>query len=802
MRFRLFHPSLFAALLFAPLLEAAEWPLQSGAFEICLPEAPSPSEQFAAEELQTYFRKMNGVEIAIRKGQPEKKAILLGRHSANRKLWERLDNPDFHLLEGSPEQLQIVGGFKPALTSAANGRTYAFDWGVLYGVYQFLEDQGVRWFRPEPDGEEVPRRTALTIPEGSHAYTPGFAFRWGAALYATPNLRTATEEETQWARLWALRNRANVTNLADPKYGGGVQIGGAGHSYDYLVPKRLFDEHPDFFPLIDGKRVPKGQRCHGNPALQEYFAEAVIAAANANPQWMMTSIDPNDGGGWCECQLCTAMDDPGVQAGHGNGLSMASRVNTFNNIIAAKVAEKHPHLLLYCLAYAQYTEAPTRVPKLHDNLIIGLAPFAGTFSDYSRPMRDPESKPNSRFLKSIQDYHKLGATMYAREYLSYYIWPGPLPLLTTMQDRLNVYKEYGFKGVYSETHPCWGPQGINLYFYWRLLWDPQLDLKAALRDYCEKFYGPAAEPMQRYHELLEERGTTGPYFGSGGSHAHNLFTPEFLASLRPFVEEAERLAKGHAPYEWRTETTLAGYQFAVLYRKAVDAIRAGEIATAKKAVAELDVFYSERYPKGDVFDKGDGRARKDKNGEPIPPSFLRDLRNDLAKVDTYEKTFANPRLLQSFQSGWKFNVDPANDGLNQKWEQAGLEDSEWPRIESGKPWQHQGYSHHTGTAWYRRQFPTPKLAPGKRLILVFDGADGDTTVWLNGREVGRHELINPVTGKVEWDDPFSFDVTDFQSADGLNALAIRVRKENGNGGLHRHVKLISADAPPPEQAPE
>lgn len=785
--------SIFVALILlvwtnAPVFaRVQEWPLKKDAFQIYLPEESSPSEQFAAEELQAYFHKISGAQIAIRTGEPapEENAIIIGRHPLNTELFAGLSDPDRYIIKSAPRRIQIVGGYRPPVVNA-KGQEFVFDWGILYGAYQLLEDQGVRWYRPEPDGEVVPKAATLQVIAGRRDFNPAFSLRWGVALYASSALKSATPEQTQMARIWALRNRCNVTGLSDPKYGGSLRIGGGGHSYNYLVPRRLFEQHPDFFPLIDGKRTQKGQICHGNPELQEFFANQVIANAAENPQWFMTSIDPNDGGGWCECERCVAMDDPNVPSRRGGGLSMASRLGAFNNIIAKKVGAKFPDLLLYCLAYSQYTEAPTQVDHLEDNLLIGLAPFAGAYSDYSRALSDPESLPNSRFLKSIKDYSKLGVKMYAREYLSYYAWPGPLPLLWTMQDRFKEYQKYGFIGAYSETHPCWGPQGMILYMYLRLLWDPHLDLQAELETYCQTFYGPAAGPMLRYHRLIEKRGKNGPYFGSGGSHAQNLFTDEFLAVLAPEVKAAAESVKGQAPYEWRVETVLAGYEFARLYRLASTAITHGEPAKAREQVSELHRFYSEKYPDGDVFNKGDGLKNR--------PSFLRTLYAELDKVDTIDKRFKNPQRLQALDTAWKFKTDPNDEGVARAWHEPSTDDQNWPRINSGSPWQHQGHSDYHGTAWYRRHFPSPTAQANQRIILVFEAVDGDATVWLNGREVGQHELIDPLEGTNRWNDPFTFDVTDLLDHKAINTLAVRVKKPDGNGGIHRPVKLLRVDA--------
>jgi len=53
--------------------------------------------------------------------------------------------------------------------------------------------------------------------------------------------------------------------------------------------------------------------------------------------------------------------------------------------------------------------------------------------------------------------------------------------------------------------------------------------------------------------------------------------------------------------------------------------------------------------------------------------------------------------------------------------------------------------------WYRRTFTVPKKWKGKRILLHFGAVDWDTTVWVNGKEMGNHK------GGY---DPFSFDITD------------------------------------------
>ncbi|TAM66451.1 MAG: beta-galactosidase [Microbacteriaceae bacterium] len=72
--------------------------------------------------------------------------------------------------------------------------------------------------------------------------------------------------------------------------------------------------------------------------------------------------------------------------------------------------------------------------------------------------------------------------------------------------------------------------------------------------------------------------------------------------------------------------------------------------------------------------------------------------------------------------------------------------------------------------WYRRSVDIPIAWAGRRVLLHFQACDHDTTVWVNGRQVGRHR------GGFT---PFEFDVTDAIDDDG--PVIILVRAKDGKG---------------------
>ena len=112
---------------------------------------------------------------------------------------------------------------------------------------------------------------------------------------------------------------------------------------------------------------------------------------------------------------------------------------------------------------------------------------------------------------------------------------------------------------------------------------------------------------------------------------------------------------------------------------------------------------------------------------------------------------------------WDFATDDADVGLAHGWHERGPFDRqilvpypfESPLSGIGDPSSHP-------VIWYRRTFPA-EPPPGGRLLLHFGAVDYQATVWLNGRELGRHQ------GGYT---PFSFDLTGHLRP-GENTLVLR-----------------------------
>jgi hypothetical protein len=597
----------------------------------------SKSEVKAAQELTQYWGKITGKALTFERSDatpaysPQQPLVVIGHHSANADLAATLSEVEETIIDARPGLLRLVGGRQEPIVED-NGTVFARDRGTLYAVYNVLDELGVRWYRPETWGEHVPKTAEIKLEAGLRRHKPTFKYRMSFMNYRYWSDTTAAQDAL--AMRWAYRNRVNTVSgyfIRNEEFGG-TRFIHTQHNYSNLVPaKQYFKTNPEYFALVDGKRIENGQLCLGNPQVQELVAQKVLEFSDKRKRFETVSIEPDDHSRWCQCELCTAMDDPNQTTPSvvpdatpsrpmGN-ISTSNRVARFGTIIAQKVAQVKPDLKVVWLAYLQQTEPPSKVQSLPANTLVSPAAFSSAFSDpqlaysdYSKALHDPTSAPNQRFVNVLQGWGKM-TELITREYWSGIAWVGPMPLIATMKDRLTAYQKYNVSGFYNEVHPHWGPQGIDLYFYTRLAWKPEMDVEKELDLYCENYYGPAAEPMKRYHRLLEDAAHAGIPHYSYGINTYAIFTPQVLAEMEKHITQAKALIGAQEPYRKRFEGVWAGYEYTRLvtpyFPLLAEALKlpAGSLeADAKFLEAALHWERANKYvlsyKNGEVFDNG------------------------------------------------------------------------------------------------------------------------------------------------------------------------------------------------------
>jgi hypothetical protein len=479
-------------------------------------DAPA-SEHYAAEELQRYLERITTVKCPIvdESTKPVAHEILLGASSRLSALKVNCD----------PRQLGAEGfvlrTFKNKLV-IAGGRPR----GTLYGVYTLLEDQlGVRWFTPEI--ETVPQTSRILLAAINQTHVPALEYR---EVFWTEMMRNAD---------FAARHRLNGEHYGlTEKHGGrAVVYFPFVHSFDSLIPRDLFKEHPEYFPFINGKRVDGYvQRCLSNPEVVKLAIATVRQWIREHPEATIVSVSQNDTGKWCQCDQCKALDDR-------EGSPAASLIR-FVNTIAEDIEHDYPKLRIDTLAY-QYTRKPPKTLRPRPNVIIRLCSIECCFA---HPLASGDSAENRRFREDILAWQPVAPKLYIWDYTPNFAhYQQPFPNFDALQPNVQFFVQHGVTGLFEQGNYSGGGSGelgpLRAYLLAQLLWNPNTDVQRSTTEFLNAYYGNAAPQLQTYLTLLENQ------VRDGKAHAHIFdsskaayLNDDFLAAAGKIFDAADQAA--------------------------------------------------------------------------------------------------------------------------------------------------------------------------------------------------------------------------------------------------------------------
>jgi hypothetical protein len=534
------RPTILAALLLA-LVACAD----AGADPvIVLPRQPTPTEKFAARELQQYLGRITGhaPALASETNGWGPGSFLVGRCGASTGLLERLTHPvreiqdDTYTLAPASNALALIGGA---------------DRGTLYAVYALLERQGCRWYEPGPDGEFIPRRADLDLPAGMVLERPVFAVRdIGRGGGRTP-------EEALQVVEWGARNRLNrmYALRGHPGWaerGGQVVWQHVCHNTPWMVPnEKYYDAHPEYYSLYNGRRLRIGQEggylCTANPDVQQVVADYINRWFDQRPEASAIPISPPDGEvKWCECEKCSALGgrnfDPGPDG------YMTRRQVEFINAIAPKVAARHPGKVIINLAYSRYVR-PYPGVRLASNVVTQVAHgYAGNGS-LVHSIHDPLNAEARDIFRQWAEASPAGIGIWDYFILHVPDQSGsprtPLGFGAVARHMLNFLA--AFPNPYKVYFTQAGDelQRYNPFLYYaiaRLAWDPAPPLEALRADYCARVFGPAAPELEAYLALLDraygDSTWNPPIWRDITTPSPRVFTPAVLEEAQALLQRA------------------------------------------------------------------------------------------------------------------------------------------------------------------------------------------------------------------------------------------------------------------------
>jgi len=158
---------------------------------------------------------------------------------------------------------------------------------------------------------------------------------------------------------------------------------------------------------------------------------------------------------------------------------------------------------------------------------------------------------------------------------------------------------------------------------------------------------------------------------------------------------------------------------------------------------------------------------------------------------------APARRTTSFDTDWRF-IQQDVPGA----EQVAFRDATWKTVAVPHDWSIAGpYDREAatgrgggylpgGVGWYRKQFTVPAAESKRRVVVEFDGVMANSTVWLNGHQLGQ---------RPSGYSSLAYDLTDYLRPSGQpNVLAVRAdntvqpaSRYYTGAGIYRHVRLVS-----------
>ena len=464
-------------LLFTVPVSAAETGFAVKDAVIVLPENAGITDTYAAERLKYYLDEITSGNIEIAYGGVHDGCAITLQSNAGG-------------ADGSYTLASTENGL--AVSGAGNK-------GVINGVYRFLEEFcGCHWY--EAEVIVVPENENLTVPRDINIeYTPFFE-------YSETDTRSAMDAE------FSLANglTGGIYKDLSPEQGGAVEyIGGSSHTLvnRYCKPSVYFEEHPEYFALVDGVRTGT-QLCLTNENVKDVVTAEALALLekqhNPDADVQILSITQADNGYYCQCNNCSALDNA-------TG-SPAGTMLTFVNEIAGRIkaSGSYDNVAFDTFAYQYTRKAPVGVVPRED-VIVRLCSIECCFG---HTLDDPDCESNTAFMQDLSEWSKICNRLYIWNYnlncdesINIYANFG------TMQRNTQIFYEHNVKGIYqqgvyyiSESDGEFGE--MKTYLLTKLMQNPYLDFDKEMTEYMTAVYGDGGVYLKEFIDIVTDHAVT------------------------------------------------------------------------------------------------------------------------------------------------------------------------------------------------------------------------------------------------------------------------------------------------------
>jgi hypothetical protein len=433
--------------------------------------APGSSEELkgTAADLARCLKRITGAEFAVKEGK-DPEGITLGTLA---------QFPDESLKEPMAVR-EVYDGLEAFAIRSGGGKIRLLgntDLGVSHAAYRFLELLGCRWYFQGPAWEVIPKVSDLGFGHNETS-RPDILSRdiWFGRI--TQKWEKGDPDANAAFDLWARANRMGMSLKFQASHfwhALPTAFKEDGHPF-----KKEFDEHPEYFALVDGKRTPP-QLCVANPGLQKIAVQYARKYFEKKTDAHMVSLDTADQGGWCTCPECAKLGPYPCQP-----FFLA-------NVVAKDLQKSHPGKYVGLLAYSWHSDAPPFAlePNVYVMLTAGMNASKYSFDELFKFWTE---KCRHLGIYEYYSYWEMDKAMVPGA--------GPQNNFETLGPRMRNFSTNHVDSISGQAASSWAANGLGYWLASRLMWDSTLDTKALRGDFYEKAFGPAAAPMERYFERL------------------------------------------------------------------------------------------------------------------------------------------------------------------------------------------------------------------------------------------------------------------------------------------------------------
>ncbi len=487
---------------------------------IAIPENASQLEEYAARELADHVKLVSGATISIVNGEPDTKAM------KKDEVMICLATPESYneLSKRYADDLAFLAGSDGFAVRQKGNIIYIFGenaGGTLNGVYDFIESNlGVLWTRAIKLGTLYDPMPTITAQKVDYREKSPFNIRGWHLCGFGPEGQAHSDPGTE---IMLSRNKLNgkfaeFGNLAfwDWQKSIGIEPVNLGHSLHHWLRTSLYyqgleKERQDACWNTDGL----GNPIEGFGHLNFWNPDVAIAIADSLNAFLEERDINYIGVGIEDTADFKQVPEerepfeyaPGQFVQPGDEKFLSTVFYAFMNDVARMVRAEHPEAKLTTFAYL-FTETPPYI-ELEENITIVIAPI---FEDMKYSVADDSCYRNSLIKDNMLEWEKSTKNVFVYNY--YGCYPNAhddfeRPISKRIQEDLRFYRELGFTGLLPEGHvdnevDLWAVGTLTMWLYSKLAWNPDADIEALTRHFCEKAYGAAAEDMFLYYHLLQE----------------------------------------------------------------------------------------------------------------------------------------------------------------------------------------------------------------------------------------------------------------------------------------------------------